>query len=441
MPNYHVWTIGCQMNTSDARNASDELEQLGYSESATMRDADVVILYSCMVRQHAEDKVHSQLGALKKLKLEKPNLRVALAGCIGEVGGWQKRYPFVDFFLEPGQDLTVQDKLTDLIELDELYRIQPDDAVRMGRVSEGVTIQQGCNRSCTYCIVPSTRGGERSRVPFDIQYEVEGLIQRGTREVVLLSQIVERYGRDLRPRVSLAQLLCQLNEVPGLDRIRFLTSYPGDFGADLIEAVATLPKVCEDINLPVQSGDNDVLRAMKRGYTIEFYTELVQRLRAGIPNLSMSTDIIVGFPGETVAQFENTLRAIENIQWDVIHVAAYSTRAGTPAAVYEDQLPLEEKRRRLHLVEELQKEIATRRNAVFQDQTVEVLIEGQSKGKWYGRSRNNKLVHVAHPSELAGRLVNVRITQTSPWSLQGEVESVNQPTKASSSVALPVLTL
>jgi tRNA-2-methylthio-N6-dimethylallyladenosine synthase len=439
MPNYHVWTIGCQMNTSDARNVSDELEQLGYAESASMRDADVVILYSCMVRQHAEDKVHSQLGALKKLKLEKPGLRVALAGCIGEVSGWQKRYPFVDFFLEPGQDLSVQDKLTDLIELDELYRVQPDDAVRIGRVSEGITIQQGCNRSCTYCIVPSTRGGERSRIPFDIQFEVEGLVQRGAREVVLLSQIVERYGRDLRPRVSLAQLLAQLNDVRGLERIRFLTSYPGDFGRDLIEAVATLPKVCEDINLPVQSGDNDLLRAMKRGYTIEFYTELVQRLRAGIPNLSMSTDIIVGFPGETVAQFENTLKAIENIQWDVIHVAAYSTRAGTPAAEYVDQLPLEEKRHRLHLVEELQKEIQTRRNAVFQNRIVEVLIEGQSKGKWYGRSRNNKLVHVACSDGLVGQLVDVRITQTSPWSLQGEVEAVKRLRSAPTLTALPVL--
>jgi tRNA-2-methylthio-N6-dimethylallyladenosine synthase len=439
MPNYHVWTIGCQMNTSDARNVSDELEELGYAESASMRDADVVILYSCMVRQHAEDKVHSQLGALKKLKLEKPSLRVALAGCIGEVGGWQKRYPFVDFFLEPGQDLTVQDKLTDLIELDELYRVQPDDAVRIGRVSEGVTIHQGCNRSCTYCVVPSTRGGERSRAPFDIQFEVEGLVQRGTREVVLLSQIVERYGRDLRPRVSLAQLLAQLNDVQGLDRIRFLTSYPGDFGSDLIEAVASLPKVCEDINLPVQSGDNDVLRAMKRGYTIEFYTDLVHRLRTGIPNLSMSTDIIVGFPGETVAQFENTLKAIENIQWDVIHVAAYSTRAGTPAAEYPDQLPPGEKRRRLHLVEELQKEIQTRRNAVFQDQSVEVLIEGQSKGKWYGRSRNNKLVHVAHPNDLVGHLVDVRMSQTSPWSLQGEVELVRMPMASGAPTALPVL--
>ncbi|MFN0074065.1 MAG: tRNA (N6-isopentenyl adenosine(37)-C2)-methylthiotransferase MiaB [Chloroflexota bacterium] len=438
MPNYHVWTIGCQMNTSDARNVSDELEQLGYSESETMRDADVVILYSCMVRQHAEDKVHSQLGALRKMKLEKPGLRVALAGCIGEVGTWQKKYSFVDFFLEPGQDLSVQDKLTDLIELDELYRPQPEDAVRMGRVSEGVTIQQGCNRSCTYCIVPSTRGSERSRIPFEIQYEVEGLIQRGTREVVLLSQIVERYGRDLRPRMSLAQLLAQLNDVSGLERIRFLTSYPGDFGSDLIQAVAQLPRVCEDINLPVQSGDNDVLRTMKRGYTIEFYTEQVQKMRAGIPNLSMSTDIIVGFPGETVAQFENTLRAIENIQWDVIHTAAYSTRAGTPAAEYTDQLPLDEKKRRLHLVEELQKEIATRRNRAFQDQIVEVLVEGQSKGKWYGRTRNNKLVHLADPTDLVGQLVDVRITQTSPWSLQGEVIAIRQPSRPAS-LTLPVV--
>lgn len=424
MPNFHVWMVGCQMNYSDARGVSEELELAGYRETQRTDDADVVILYSCMVRQHAEDKVHSELGMLRKLKRDRPGMRICLAGCIGEVDVWQKKYPFVDFFLEPGQDLTVKEKLSDLIELDEYYRLEPDEAIRMGRVSEGVTIHQGCNRSCTYCIVPSTRGGERSRSPLDIQMEIEGLVRRGTREVVLLSQIVERYGRDLRPRVSLSELLHQLQDVAGLERIRFLTAYPGDFGADLIEAVSALPKVCEDINLPVQSGDNDILRAMKRGYTIELYKDVVAKLRASIPNLSMSTDLIVGFPGETEAQFEHTLEAIEEIEWDVIHVAAYSPRGGTPAAEYEDQLPPEEKKRRLHAVEELQKTIATRKNAPLLGQTQEVLIEGQSKGKWYGRTRNNKLVHVSSDESLAGKLVDARITATSPWSLQGEVVSI-----------------
>jgi tRNA-2-methylthio-N6-dimethylallyladenosine synthase len=422
MGTFHIWTIGCQMNTSDARRLSEDLEGHGFEETENRRSADLLVLYSCMVRQHAEDKVRNQLAELRRMKQERPSTRIAVAGCVGDVDAWQKQYPFVDFFLEPGQDLTVRARLADLIELDQYYRIEPEEAARVPRVSEGITIHQGCNRNCTFCIVPSTRGRERSRVPEDILAEVRHLVGRGTREIVLLSQIVERYGRDLRPRVNLAQLLQRLNdEVDGLERIRFLTSYPGDFHRDLIEAVATLPKVCEDINLPLQSGDDDVLRQMHRGYTLGFYKDLVARIRDRVPHLGISTDIIVGFPGETEAQFENTLKALAEIRFDVVHVAAYSPRPGTPAAVYSDQLTLEEKKRRLHAVEALQKQVAESKNAPLLGETVEVLVEGESKGKWYGRTRTNKLVHLASPEPLAGRLVDVRVTQTSAWSLQGEL--------------------
>jgi tRNA-2-methylthio-N6-dimethylallyladenosine synthase len=421
---FHIWTIGCQMNTSDARMLTEELETYGYEPSDSKATADLVVLYSCMVRQHAEDKVHSQLGELRLLKRDSPGLKVALAGCIGNVEWWQQKYPFVDFFLSPGQDLTVKDKLVDLLDLQEYYRVEPAGAVRAPRVSEGITMHQGCNRSCTFCIVPSTRGGERSRTPDDLEQEIRDLVSRGTREVVLLSQIAERYGRDLRPRVSLAQLLERLNEVEGLERIRFLTSYPGDFGKDLIEAVATLPKVCEDLNLPIQSGDDEMLRSMRRGYTVGFYKDLVARLRERMPELGIQTDIIVGFPGETEAQFENTLKVLAEIEFDVVHVAAYSPRPGTPAADWPGQIPQEEKKRRLHRVEELQKRIAAEKHARLLGKTVKVLVEGQAKGKWYGRTRTNKLVHFAHPDDLAGQLVDVEVVQTSPWSLQGEVARV-----------------
>jgi tRNA-2-methylthio-N6-dimethylallyladenosine synthase len=421
---FHIWTIGCQMNTSDARMLTEELETYGYEPSDSKATADLVVLYSCMVRQHAEDKVHSQLGELRLLKRDSPGLKVALAGCIGNVEWWQQKYPFVDFFLSPGQDLTVKDKLLDLLDLQEFYRLEPAGAVRAPRVSEGITMHQGCNRSCTFCIVPSTRGRERSRTPDDLEQEVRDLVSRGTREVVLLSQIAERYGRDLRPRVSLAQLLERLNEVEGLERIRFLTSYPGDFGKDLIEAVATLPKVCEDLNLPIQSGDDEMLRSMRRGYTVGFYKDLVARLRERMPELGIQTDIIVGFPGETEAQFENTLKVLAEIEFDVVHVAAYSPRPGTPAADWPGQIPQEEKKRRLHRVEELQKRIAAEKHARLLGKTVKVLVEGQAKGKWYGRTRTNKLVHFAHPDDLAGQLVDVEVVQTSPWSLQGEVARV-----------------
>jgi len=422
MGKFHIWTIGCQMNTSDARRLGDGLEAQGFEETASRGSADLLVLYSCMVRQHAEDKVRNQLAELRRLKQQKPATRIAVAGCVGDVDAWQRQYPFVDFFLAPGQDLTVRDRLADLVELDQYYRIEPPDAARAPRISEGITIHQGCNRNCTFCIVPSTRGRERSRAPEEILGEVRDLVRRGTREVVLLSQIVERYGRDLRPRISLAQLLHRLNdEVAGLERIRFLTSYPGDFHAELIEAVATLPRVCEDINLPLQSGDDEMLREMRRGYTVGLYKDLVGRIRERVPRLGISTDIIVGFPGETEAQFENTLAALAEIRFDVVHVAAYSPRPGTPAAIYPDQLPLEEKKRRLHAVEALQKGVAESINAPLLGRTVEVLVEGEAKGKWYGRTRTNKLVHVASSEPLAGRLVDVRVTQASAWSLQGEL--------------------
>ena len=422
MGKFHIWTIGCQMNTADARRLGEELEGQGFEETDSRGSADLLVLYSCMVRQHAEDKVRNQLAELRRLKQRKPSTRIAVAGCVGDVDDWQRQYPFVDFFLAPGQDLTIRDRLADLVELDQYYRIEPPDAARTPRVSEGITIHQGCNRNCTFCIVPSTRGRERSRVPEDILAEVRELVSRGTREVVLLSQIVERYGRDLRPRVSLAQFLRRLNdEVDGLERIRFLTSYPGDFHADLIEAVATLPRLCEDINLPLQSGDDEMLRQMRRGYTVGFYKDLVARIRDRVPDLGLSTDIIVGFPGEREDQFENTLRALADIRFDVVHVAAYSPRPGTPAAAYPDQLPLEEKKRRLHAVEALQKAIAESRNAPLLGRTLEILVEGEARGKWYGRTRTNKLVHIASSEPLAGRLVEVRITQTGPWSLQGEL--------------------
>src|SRR3984893_6635079 len=262
---FHIGTIVCQMNVADSRRLAESLEQYGLSAADGPHNADVVVLYSCVVRQQAEDRVHGQLHALRQMKAARPAMKIVVAGCVSDIPDWRARYPFVDLIAEPGQDLTVRDRLIDLLDLSERYRFDPEQAVRIPGISEGITIHQGCNRSCTYCIVPSTRGGERSRPPGGSDEEDRPLVQRGMREVVLLSQIVERYGRDLRPRLLLSELLEQLNKVEGLERIRFLTSYPGDFGRDLIDAIADLPKVCEGVNLPIQSGDDDVLRRMKRG--------------------------------------------------------------------------------------------------------------------------------------------------------------------------------
>ncbi|HEY1298041.1 MAG TPA: tRNA (N6-isopentenyl adenosine(37)-C2)-methylthiotransferase MiaB [Chloroflexota bacterium] len=422
MSTFSIWTIGCQMNVADSRRLAESLERYGLSAADGPHAADVVVLYSCVVRQQAEDRVHGQLHALQKMKAARPHMKVVVAGCVSDQADWRERYPFVDLIAEPGQDLTVRDRLVDLLDLSERYRFDPDQAIRVPGISEGVTIHQGCNRSCTYCIVPSTRGGERSRPPAVILDEVRTLVGRGTREVVLLSQIVERYGRDLRPRVLLSELLRQLNEVDGLERIRFLTSYPGDFGRDLVDAVADLPKVCEDVNLPIQSGDDDVLRRMHRGYVVDNYRTLIDRLRQRVPEIGLSTDVIVGFPGETDAEFGHTLDMLDEFRFDVVHVAMYSPRPGTVAATQMlDDVPREEKRRRLHEVEILQKRIAAGINTRYVGRRVDVLVEGTAKGRWYGRTRTNKLVHFASDQPLAGKLVDVEVTASEPWYLEGEV--------------------
>jgi tRNA-2-methylthio-N6-dimethylallyladenosine synthase len=418
---FHIWTIGCQMNVADSRRLAETLEQYGLVAADSAETADVVVLYSCVVRQAAEDRVHGQLQRLRAAKARRPSMKVVVAGCVSDAPDWRRRYPYVDLVAEPGQDLTIRDRLLDLLDLGERYRLDPDQAVRLPGISEGITVHQGCNRSCTYCIVPSTRGGERSRPPAVILAEARHLVARGAREVVLLSQIVERYGRDLRPRARLSELLRQLNDgVPGLERIRFLTSYPGDFGQDLVEAVAELPKVCEDINLPIQAGDDDTLRRMRRGYVVDHYRELIGRLRARMPEVGLQTDIIVGFPGETEAQFENTLRMLEELRFDVVHVAMYSPRPGTVAATdMVDDVPRPEKRRRLHEVERVQRAIAAGINRRYFGRRVEVLVEGVAKGRWYGRTRTNKLVHFDDPRPLGGRVVEVEVTATEPWYLEG----------------------
>src|SRR5215467_4403920 len=416
MSTFSIWTIGCQMNVADSRRLAESLEKYGLQPADGPHAADVVVLYSCVVRQQAEDRVHGQLHALETMKRSRPNMKVVVAGCVSDIPDWHHKYPFVDLIAEPGQDLTVRDRLIDLLDLSERYRFDPEQAIRLPGISEGVTIHQGCNRSCTYCIVPSTRGGERSRPPGVIVDEVRRLVERGTREVVLLSQIVERYGRDLRPRVRLSELLAELDSVDGLERIRFLTSYPGDFGRDLVDAIAALPRVCEDVNLPIQSGDDDVLRRMKRGYAVEHYRELIGRLRARMPEIGLSTDVIVGFPGESELEFQHTLDMLDEFRFDVVHVAMYSPRPGTVAATQMvDDVPREEKRRRLHAVEELQRRIASNINERLLGRTVEVLVEGTAKGRWYGRTRTNKLVHFEHGGDLAAQLVKVLVTGTQPW--------------------------
>jgi tRNA-2-methylthio-N6-dimethylallyladenosine synthase len=423
---YYLWTIGCQMNMADSRRAAEELEKLGFEKARQPEAADLVVLNTCVVRQGAEDKVLGRLTSLAGLKRRRPEMTLALMGCfVHEIPSLQHVYPWVDAFILP----------SDVPALVEVARQQaaggrpaedrPHAADRVP-VSVGVPISYGCDHLCTYCIVRLRRGRESSRPTDEIVAEVRDLAARGVREVTLLGQNVDSYGHDLgdagqgRPP-DLADLLEAVHRVPGLARIRFLTSHPADMTQRLVETAARLPLVCEHMEVPVQSGDDAVLRRMGRGYSVAEYRDLVARIRAAMPGVGLATDVIVGFPGETTAQFEATYRLLEEVRFDMVHVAAYSPRPGTPAARLADDVPPAEKDRRRRAVDHLQERIVAEINARLLGQTVEVLVEERHRGKWRGRTRTNKLVFFdVGQQDRTGRLVPVRITQAGAWSMQGE---------------------
>ena len=416
MPQYYIWTIGCQMNKAESERLGSYLEQLGYQATATAEEADIIVLNSCVVRQSAENRVINKLNALKSLKGSRPNLTLAVTGCLvnSDVDQLKQSLPYVDYFFKAGDYPPWMEKQN------RLWAILPQHP----SPSTFVPIIQGCNNFCSYCIVPYRRGRERSRPVAEIACEVKELVHRGVREVTLLGQNVDSYGHDLPDQPDLADLLHELNATDGLFRIRFLTNYPKDMSPKLIEAIAYLDKVCELICLPVQSGNNDILMAMRRGYTVEQYCQLVREIRSKIPGVALSTDVIVGFPSETEPQFEQTVNLLTELRFDTVHVAAYSPRSGTIAArKFEDNIPPAEKKRRLNKVEQLQESIATEINAQLLGRTVEVLVEGKKKGKWQGRTRSGKLVFFSDTGNYLSQLMKIRIEKTSPWSLQGKVES------------------
>jgi tRNA-2-methylthio-N6-dimethylallyladenosine synthase len=417
---YFVWNIGCQMNVADAHRAAEGLEALGLSPAPRIEQADVIVMNTCVVRQSAEDRVWGRLHSLKPLKQRNPTAFLALMGCaIGEdADSLSARFPYVDAFIRPsdvdGLLASVREAGFDVSE--------PAESAADGPVSRGVTAIHGCNHHCTYCIVRLRRGREVSRPVAEILDEVMAAADRGAREIVLLGQNVDAYGRDLYPALDLADLLCAVHDVEGIWRIRFLTSHPADLSPRVVEAVRDLPKVCEHFELPVQSGDDEVLRHMGRNYTVNAYRMLVRQIREALPNAAIATDVIVGFPGETEAAFANTYRLLEEVRFDAVHVAAYSVRPGTSAERLADDVPPEEKEARRQVIDVLQERIVGEINDHLFGQTVEVLVEGRKKGRWYGRTRTNKLVFFDTAGDWRGRLAQVRITWAGPWSLVGEVQ-------------------
>jgi len=432
---YYIWTVGCQMNVADSNYVAAALRKRGYGEATEIDGADVVVLNSCVVRQAAEDRIVGKLGELAQLKKKRPGMFVALTGCMvtEDQTTLRRRYPMVDMFFKPSavSDFLVglpDNSAPDLGEYGvslALEGLLP--TAQAGGIASYIPIIYGCNKTCTYCIVPFRRGKERSRTIDDIVREVEHLTTQGVREVTLLGQNVDTYGHDLPERTDLAALLARLNDVEDLWRIRFLTSHPKDMAQNLIDAVGTLPKAMEHINLPVQAGDDEIVKRMKRRYTLRYYRDLVRRIRETIPGVTMATDIIVGFPGETHDQFMRTMDLLEEIGFDKVHVAAYSPRPGTVAATWRDDVPHAEKMMRLHAVEALQERIGRELNGKHLGEEMEILVESTERGNWMGRTRGNKIVFFPQDDskvDRTGQLVIARITQAKPWSLQGELVRV-----------------
>jgi len=436
------------MNVADSQRLESAFEKLGLEHAPRAADADVIVLNTCVVRQSAEDKAYSYLLSLKPLKDKRPSAIISVMGCLVGIknnGRLKERFPWVDVFAPPSDPAPVVEFIrqreglaVEQAQVERRFAMQDSEIVlplhqRGKLVAAHVPVVLGCSHACTFCIIPFRRGVERSRSVDEIMTEVRSLVSQGVKEITLVGQIVDRYGYDLKSQDSnfkfqsetpLVDVLRLLNDIDGLERIRFLTSHPNWMTDELLDAVAGLPKVCEHIEVPVQAGDDEVLAQMKRGYTADDYGRLVERIRRKLPHGSIATDIIVGFPGETEKQFQATYDLLAELRLDVAHIAKYSPRPQTVAQrTLPDDVPPEEKERRRQAIEDLQERVVGEINARFLNQTIEVLVEEQHKDKWRGRTRTNKLVFFEDERDWRGKLANVRIMWTGPWSMQGTVSA------------------
>lgn len=428
------------MNVADSRRVASALEGLDYQPTPRAEEADVVVLNTCVVRQSAEDSAVGRIGSLKNLKQRNPEVVINVMGCLVGIKGTadlEAQFPHVDVFSPPSDPgplmaLLTQDETKTWEQeatsrrfafMDGELTLPAED--RDNLVSAFVPVVLGCSHACTYCIIPYRRGVERSRPVEDVLNEVRSLASQGVKEITLLGQIVDRYGMDLPQPTRLSALLRLIHDVDGLERIRFLTSHPNWFSTELMDVVAELPKLMPHIEVPHQAGHDQVLREMKREYSIKQYRDLVGQIRERIKGVSIATDVIVGFPGETKEYFQSSYDLLDELKLDVVHLARYSVRPGTVAArKMEDDVPEDEKWRRFRLVEDLQERIAADINRRYLGGKVEVLFEGQQKGRWRGRTPTNKLVFVESEHNLLGRIEDVIITWTGPWSMQGRLQEI-----------------
>ena len=437
---YHITTFGCQMNKADSERMAGILDNMGMAWSDDPNEADLILYNTCTIRDNAEQKVYSYLGRQAKRKQQEPDLTLIVAGCVAQQEGEQllRRVPELDLVMGPQHANRLEDLLEQVfagnqVVATEAVHIMEDitSPRRDSRVTGWVNVIYGCNERCTYCVVPNVRGEEQSRTPEAIRAEMEQLGQQGYKEITLLGQNIDAYGRDLggstetgRHLYTLTDLLYYVHDVEGIDRLRFATSHPRYFTERLIKACQELPKVCEHFHIPFQSGDNDILKAMKRGYTIEKYRQIIDKIRHYMPDASISGDVIVGFPGETEAQFENTLHLVEEIGFDLLNTAAYSPRPGTPAALWEDQLSEEVKSDRLQRLNHLVSRTAMKRSERYLGRIEEILVEEQNTKdptQVMGRTTGNRLTFFpGNIEQLRGKLVKVKITEIRAFSLTGE---------------------
>ncbi|NOH14965.1 tRNA (N6-isopentenyl adenosine(37)-C2)-methylthiotransferase MiaB [Clostridium cochlearium] len=433
---FYIETWGCQMNEEDSEKLSGMLKNIGYKNAEDKNQADIIIFNTCCVRENAELKVYGNLGILKGLKAKNPDLIIAVCGCMMQQEGMAediiKKYPFVDIIFGTHNSYKFPEYLNrtkqegkSIIEVwdkeEEIVEGIPVD--RKSSTKAFVTIMYGCNNFCTYCIVPYVRGRERSREVSDIVKEIKELVKSGYKEITLLGQNVNSYGKDLDPKVSFAELLRIVNDIEGIERVRFMTSHPKDLTEDVIYAIKECDKLCNHIHLPVQSGSSRILKKMNRSYSREDYLKLVNKIKEEIPNVAITTDIIVGFPGETEEDFNETLELVKEVEYDSAFTFLYSKRKGTPAYDMDEQVPEDVKHERFEKLVKIVNESCEKNNKKYQDKIVKVLVEGESKNdknRLTGRTDTGKLVNFTGNKDNIGKIVDVKITKTLSFSLDGE---------------------
>ena len=434
---YYIETWGCQMNEEDSEKLSGMLKRIGYTKTEAKEEASIILFNTCCVRENAENKVYGNLGLLKKLKKNNPDLVIGICGCMMQQKGMAdkilKEFPYVDIIFGTHNTYKFPEYLnrvkTEGVQVKEIFDketeiIEGIPVDRESSIKAFVTIMYGCNNFCTYCVVPYVRGRERSRRPEEIEKEIKELVAQGYKEITLLGQNVNSYGKGLEEEIDFAKLLRRINEIEGLERVRFMTSHPKDLTEDVIMAIKECDKLCEQIHLPVQSGSDEILKKMNRHYDREKYMSLIKKIKEEIPECSITTDIIVGFPGETEENFLDTLNLCEEVGYDSAFTFIYSRRNHTPADRMEDQVPDDVKHERFNRLVDVINKGVINGNKVYEGRTVEVLVEGPSKNdetKLMGRTRNGRLVNFPGDVSMVGKLVNVHINRAQPFSLLGEI--------------------